>query len=485
MSCSKENCPKKALFNYARLQIPKFCEDHKLLYMIDITNNHCLLCIKRPIYNYKTEKQASHCAKHKLTDMVNIITKKCVVDYCMVGAVFNYKEEPIGFFCCKHKTEEMIDVFNKVCEYENCTILASYNFKDQKAKYCKKHIEPNMINVHDNLCIYENCLTIANYSEPGGKKSLYCFKHKKEGMINRKRASCIAENCKTTAVFNYIGELVPIYCAKHKLEKMVDIHGKICEFEGCYTHPGYNYEGLNARFCSPHKLEGMVLVTGTCIIEKCNISAKYNLEGLPAQYCSSHKSDEMINVCVKRCHTPLCDVQVGNKNDGYCIRCYIYMFPDKPVSVNYKTKERTVVQFIYQHFPLTLYTWINDKRVSGGCSLRRPDLMLDLGYQVIMIEIDENGHGHYDELCDHRRTMELSQDIGHRPIIFIRFNPDSYKVDGVKIPSCWYANKLGLDSIKHVKDWDNRLTKLKLMILYWLNHKSEKTIHTEYLFFDQ
>ena len=29
--------------------------------------------------------------------------------------------------------------------------------------------------------------------------------------------------------------------------------------------------------------------------------------------------------------------------------------------------------------------------------------------------------------------MELSQDLGHRPIIFIRFNPDEYEIDGTTI----------------------------------------------------
>ena len=40
------------------------------------------------------------------------------------------------------------------------------------------------------------------------------------------------------------------------------------------------------------------------------------------------------------------------------------------------------------------------------------------------------------------RLMELSQDVGFRPIVFIRFNPDGYK-----ITSCWYINKLGIYQI--------------------------------------
>ena len=38
----------------------------------------------------------------------------------------------------------------------------------------------------------------------------------------------------------------------------------------------------------------------------------------------------------------------------------------------------------------------------------------------------ENKHTDYDYSCEHKRLMELSQDLQHRSIVFIRFNPDAY-----------------------------------------------------------
>ena len=62
--------------------------------------------------------------------------------------------------------------------------------------------------------------------------------------------------------------------------------------------------------------------------------------------------------------------------------------------------------------------------------LRRPDLMVDLGYQVVIIEIDENQHISYDCSCENKRLMQLSQDVGHRPVVFIRVHPDKiYNVE--------------------------------------------------------
>jgi len=86
--------------------------------------------------------------------------------------------------------------------------------------------------------------------------------------------------------------------------------------------------------------------------------------------------------------------------------------------------------------------------------------------------------------------MEISQDLGHRPIIFIRFNPDSYKNKENKlINSCWQINKLGICCInkKYENEWNNRLKILKQTIEFWCNenNKSTKMIEIVELFFDE
>jgi hypothetical protein len=91
---------------------------------------------------------------------------------------------------------------------------------------------------------------------------------------------------------------------------------------------------------------------------------------------------------------------------------------------------------------------ISDKIVKDGCSRRRPDLLLDLGYQIIIVEIDENQHTDYDCTCENKRVMQLSKDLDHRPIIFIRFNPDDYKINDKNITSCWYIDKSGICVVK-------------------------------------
>lgn len=82
--------------------------------------------------------------------------------------------------------------------------------------------------------------------------------------------------------------------------------------------------------------------------------------------------------------------------------------------------------------------------------------------------------------------MQISQDTGHRPIIFIRFNPDSYILNGDNITSCWKINKLGICVIKNTKqdEWQFRLQNLCNKIQYWLDNKSDKIINIIHLYYN-
>ena len=224
-----------------------------------------------------------------------------------------------------------------------------------------------------------------------------------------------------------------------------------------------------------------------CKNDDCKKRPSFNKEGeKTALYCFTHKLDEMFDVISKTCISEWCSTHVKEKYNGYCIFCFINLFPDQPVSRNYKTKEYSVVEYIKTKFPEL--SWKTDKKIQDGCSRRRPDLLCDLGYQVVIIEVDENQHTDYDCSCENKRIMELSQDLGHRPIVFIRFNPDDYDKNGEKINSCWSINKQGICVVKSSKkdEWTQRLNVLEEHINYWINseNKTNKTVEIIQLFYD-
>ena len=258
---------------------------------------------------------------------------------------------------------------------------------------------------------------------------------------------CIHEGCRKYPAFNKEGETKGLYCGTHRKEGMVDVKHDRCIHEGCRKHPAFNKEG--------------------------------ETKGL---YCGTHRKEGMIDVKHDRCKTHLCLTRPQTKYDGYCLRCFMHLFPDKPVYRNYKTKEYSVVEYVKAKHP---HPWITDKIV-GGCSKRRPDLLLDLIDQVIIVEVDENQHIEYDCSCENKRMMELSQDLAHRPIVFIRFNPDEYQKGDTKVTSCWGTDKNGICVVKKSKkvEWEQRLHTLGETIEYWLKHRTDKTVEIIQHFYD-
>lgn len=377
----------------------------------------------------------------------------CKFPKCTRQSYYNYEEETTALFCSNHKKDDMINVKAYRCIV--CNKTASYSLTGHRATHCSTHKLDNMKCVrYQPICEYDGCKKWASYNFEGETKRQFCTKHKLPNMINLcNKNICLYENCTTYASFNYPNEKKKIYCATHKKDDMIDVSSKKCIFDDCMKQAIYNYEGMYAR------------------------------------YCGIHKKDDMIDVKVKRCKIPECDVTISDKrNEGYCTSCYVKLFPDREHHRNYKTKERAIYDYLSEHFG-NRYNIVWDTRIANGYSMRRPDFVIDLGYQVLIIEVDENQHKKYDCTCSNKRLMELSQDVNHRPLVFIRFNPDGYKnMNGRSIASCWGRNGTGLCVLKRnkKKEWNERCKTLGDHISYWLdeNNKTDKTLEVIELYYD-
>jgi len=414
----------------------------------------------------------------------------CIHPECKTRPNYNKEGETKAVYCFAHKKTGMIDVKNKKCIHPDCKTQPHYNNAGMiKGLYCLEHKLVGMVNVKDKTCIHPYCKKRPSYNKEGERKPAYCFAHKMPEMLDVINKNCLHSECKTQPSYNKEGERKPVYCFAHKMPEMVDVRNKTCVHPECKKQPYYNNAGeKRAMYCVTHKKNEMVnVVSKTCIHTDCKTQPTYNADGeKKVLYCSEHKLVGMVNVVSKMCKTYLCSTLVQEKYDGYCLFCYMNMFPDKPVSRNYKTKEYSVVEYVKSKYP-TL-TWIADKIIHGGCSKRRPDLLLDLGDQIVIVEVDENQHTDYDCSCENKRIMELSQDLGHRPVVFIRFNPDDYDKNGTNITSCWELDKKGICVVKKTKkdEWVQRLQVLEEHINYWINplNITDKTIETIQLFYD-
>lgn len=337
----------------------------------------------------------------------------------------------------------------KHCTYLACNKRAHYEFTGNKPRYCGAHRSNGMINVVQRRCEQNECSKVANFSFDGSKPR-FCSGHRLDGMINvshnRNYKRC--QKCTKEARFAFEG-MKALYCKFHRLDGMFDVLSKLCEHEKCKKQPSFGFQGGRRALCLTHQLKGM------------------------------------INMKNKRCKTPGCDVMVLPRNNkGYCLHCFMHMFPNEKIARNYKIKENEVLNSIVEKF--SSVTIVRDRRIQGGCSARRPDVLIDLGYQVIIVEVDENQHKKYDCSCENKRIMELSQDVGHRNLVFVRFNPDEYIDNGVRINSCFSRTKQGFLVIPKSKqvEWQHRLTVLHDTIQYWIDNRTNKTIEAVHLFYD-
>jgi EsV-1-7 cysteine-rich motif len=449
-------------------------------------------CKKESIYNLKG-LEAKYCCLHKLENMTDVKTRKCAENGCSLRPTFNMTGEKKAIYCSEHKKDEMTNVVNKRCKHNGCLSLnPSFNFvTEKKGLYCSQHQQEGMVSViSKKRCLHENCDKLPSFNIRGRTVGIYCATHRTDEMINVVSQRCNHENCeKISPIYNFKGEVIGKFCLEHKHDGMINVVSPRCNHENCEKIcPVFNYKNETpGKFCATHKLTGMVNVkTPRCQHENCETISTFNFSGQTVgKFCSIHKETNMIDVKHKRCKTHLCDTFAWNTNyDGYCMRCYVHTFPDKPVSRNYKTKERTVAETVLEKFPDI--SWNCDKKVQDGCSLRRPDIKGDMGSHVVIIEIDENHHSSYDCSCENRRIMEISRDVDHRPIVFIRFNPDGYTDIGMnKIASCWGMNISGIMAIKisKKKEWEGRIKVLHEQIQYWIENVPEKNIETIQLFY--
>jgi hypothetical protein len=445
--CKGDYCKgnkKIASFNYTGLK-PKFCSNCKKPDMSNVVSIKCIICnLKRPKFNIPTESNGLYCGDCKKPDMIDVENKKCIT--CnLKRPYFNLPTESKGLYCSKCKLPDMIDVKHPKCI--TCKDKRPlFNLPtESNGLYCSNCKKPDMINVVSTKCI--NCnLKQPYFNLPTESRGLYCSNCKKPDMINVVSTKCINCNLKQP-YFNLPTESRGLYCGDCKKPNMINVVSTKC---------------INCKDKIPHF----------------NLPTESN--GL---YCGDCKKPNMINVLNKKCIAEKCE-QYSLK-DNYCMRCYYFHNPSKKPK-RLKVKEEEVINYLKQEF--MDIEMITDKALIGDglCLKNRPDVLIHLNKHSIIIEIDEEQHKWYNLICDEARINNIQEAL-NRPIIIIRFNPDSYTENGKKIKSCFNIDKkTGMRTIpkNQQQNWNNRLAKLKETLALSLENYTDEPIRIIKLFYD-
>ena len=382
-----------------------------------------------------------------------------------------------------------IDLTNNI----KCDKRALYNYEDAKGcRYCKNHALDNMVNKNYNICSVDGCKKRASYKNL--EKKHFCGEHKvlngESKIVNTNHKKCI--KCKKSRPsFNYKDKNIPTHCNICKLDGMEDVYHKKCI--KCNNKQSlYNYENETIGiYCFGCKLDGMINVITKKCIKCCLKIPSFNYKNEKTSiYCFGCKLDNMVDVRSKKCS--LCQFNTESQNfKPLCFTCYRHNNPNSDFTRNYKIKENTIMKFVKDKYS----NCVMDSTINGGCSRRRPDGLIEYELFSIIIEVDEDSHRSYENICENKRLMEIYKDLNFKPLRVIRFNPDEYKdINGDKIDSLFSLdsnNKLKVKNNKKLNDRVNILLKSIEKTIEDMNKEINldifniKSINIDYLFFNE
>ena len=416
--CKFKECKKYASYNFPGQKGRIYCKAHAKPGMNNgRKDKRC--CIHpdhtdkapRASFNFPLEKKPLYCKAHSQKGMINLNNKNSKCKICKL------KIPSYGFpgkkatHCSKCATDSMVDLISNLCSNEKCRKNATYGFQnDVKASRCKTHAEDGMIDIKNKKC------KLCSRQPTFGKrtKATHCFKHKTDDMFDCRHKKEICKKCSTRAYYS-LGK-IPTHCGKHRTDTMRDVVSRMCKKCG-ETQATFGFSKGNL-YCKNCKTEKMKNITSR-MCENCGEhQPTFNYKGIkPPRFCCGCKIDGMVDVINPMCKS--CGLMIVNKKPYLCSYC-------KPDSkLRQKTKEMRVVNYLIKKE----IRFFHNKSVGFVCGNYRPDIKIDCGTHFIIVEIDEDQHRQYQESCEVARMVNITQAEG-LPCVFIRYNPDVFRVKG-------------------------------------------------------
>jgi len=395
---------------------------------------YCIVCKNNYACFSKEGTKITHCEKCKENCMVNI-SKKCVICKLTTASYGN-----IGYVrptrCVNHKEPSMINLKHKMCFCGKSR--PNFGKKGYKPTHCANCKDNDMVDVVNKMCY-------CGKSQPSfGKKGCrptHCVKCKKSNMINVSRKMCFCG--KSQPYFGVEGS-VPSHCSKCKESDMVDIVNKRCKENGCRKIACYANPNVLPEYCLSHKKVGMISNPRKRCEGgddgDCKETAIYGKERDRPIHCEEHKLEDEYNLAERECVNPECKkIDVLNK-DGLCVNFCSLEERDRLMKKQIKKHEEKIGNVLKEEIDLP-FTY-RDEVVDKSCSNKRPDFVYHCGTHIVIVEVDENQHKSYKCTAygdnkegkmkgENIRMFEIAQSFDGLPVVFLRYNPDNYKVNGV------------------------------------------------------
>jgi len=390
--------------------------------------------------------------------MCNVLAKPCMHEGCGRRPTFNSPGLKAGLFCVEHKLDGMCNVVSKLCVHEGCGRRPSFNSPDLKTGlYCVEHKLEGMLDVVSKLCLHEGCGRRPSFNAPGLKTGLYCVEHKLEGMLDVVNKVCAHEGCdQRQPKFNAPDEKVGLYCRKHKQPGMTSVKVKKCQDPKCRESATYGKDEFHrAQFCFVHKsetsvciadamrcshdgcVEQYVLVVEVDIGSETGTGAGTRTGPVSRKVCLAHAPPGYEASLKRMCK--YCDIR--EDVPFVCVDCKRRSKPQK---------EYAVVRHLRRTIDVPFEAIRCDESPGLECTRKRPDIRFEMPTHDVIVEVDENQHRGYEESCECARISEIVGAIGGKPVVFVRYNPDTVRYGG-KVSAVAAAERIDLlvDTVKY------------------------------------
>lgn len=263
-----------------------------------------------------------------------------------------------------------------------------------------------------------------------GQSATWCATHKPSGAQNVVNPRCRHVGCKKRPSFGLQGEGAR-WCAAHAPPEAKDVVHKRCRHVGCTRIPCYGVPGQHDRpqWCVQHAPpDAEDIANKRCEHPGCRSFRSY---GMPVdhtcntkqrlRWCARHRPADAVDMRNARCRFPGCDVTVPKKGN-YCAS------HDTETKRRTRVRENQVANYLRDR-ALNWTSW--NKQVSErACGIYRPDFVFEVDTHVVILEVDEYQHARPGYTCDNARMLDVFGAYGGVPVVFLRFNPDTFACRG-------------------------------------------------------
>ena len=303
-----------------------------------------------------------------------------------------------------------------------------------RVKPCCKECKGSKVCVHN--CAKEYCKDCKGSQIcPHGRRKAYCKECKGSQICVHNKTRALCKQCNGSQI---------CYHNRFKTQCKECKGSQIC-FHGRLKYRCKECKGFPKRGLCSHEYR-----------------KEYCKECKGSQICIHDKLKCFCSECGGSRLCSLCHFTQVSRNKQVCAKCLprpYHRSPVKEIKLAARLQDWASEKLIPVY---SLWNKQNPWADPAQCGKYRVDFIFELENKVVLLECDENQHSIYDQRCELVRQAHVSLGFGGLPVHWIRYNPDSFRLNGViRMATAQERESILLSQLQqafHETDFDHLIT---------------------------